>query len=283
VTLTIGNQDQKIDLSLLGAGTIGYGDATIESVINVSVGQLLKKHTIKESGLFYGYDFFTLAGIGKNSNLLGANLANRNPTLLFNPNGEGGFNGIGFGFQKEFLPKNLAHFNQKRGKLLLRFSNAQHSFDITFINDFKFLLFNGDATDFGDTGALTIGYTQIVSRDNIYRAGIALELFTPKPNYSRTPENPINSDDGRKNVWYTEAPFDSLFITNLYAFGQYQDEHYSAFAKAGLNSQKLGAHIQNTLHDSFGLNPRFPWDVTAKDKVIIEIGGSIHNIESYEN
>jgi hypothetical protein len=28
--------------------------------------------------------------------------------------------------------------------------------------------------------------------------------------------------------------------------------------------------VQNTLHDSFGLNPRFPWNVSAEDLFFIE-------------
>ena len=215
---------------------------------------------------------------------MGAGLADQSTVLTFNPDGEGGFNGVGFGFQKEYLPGDLSQFNQKRGKIMFRFSNAQHSFDIAFMNDFKFgRLFNGDGTDFGNTGTLIIGYTEILSSNSSFRSGIALELFTPKPDYARTPNNPTNSDDGRKNVWYTETPYASLFYANLYAFGQYQDGDYNAFAKAGFNSQKLGAYIQNLLHDGIGLNPRFPWDVTAKDKIFTEVGGSLITTERYDN
>lgn len=284
VTVTLGNQNQKLDAGLLAIGTINYGDAALESVLSLSVGQLLKKHTIKQSGIFYGYDFFTLAGVGKNTNLLAAGITNQATVLLFNTEGEGGFNGIGFGFQKEYLPAGLSHFNQKIGKIILRFSHAQHAFDISFLNDFKFgRLFNGDGTDFGSTGALRIGFTKIISASEIYRTGIALELFTPKPDYSETPNNPLNSDDGRKNVWHTQTPFEAVFYANLYAFGTYQSMHYSASAKAGLNSQKLGAYVQNTLHDGSGLNPRFPWNIKAKDKALLEISGSLLNMKHYED
>ena len=153
----------------------------------------------------------------------------------------------------------------------MRFSNANHSIDITFMNDFRFgNLFNGEGTDYGETGGLVIGLTTINSALKAYRIGIGLELFTPKPDYSRTPNNIINSDDGRKNVWNTQVPYKNLFYANAFVFGSYRDEFTAAFAKAGLNSQKLGAYVQNKLHDSFGLNPRFPWDVAAKDKLVIE-------------
>ncbi len=283
-TATLGQQNQKIEANLLAIGTINYGDMATETVLTLSIGQLLKRHSIKYSGPFYGYDFYTLAGIGKNNNLLGAALTNHTSVLIFNAEGKGRFNGLGFGFKKEYLPGNLAHFNQKIGKFIFRFSSAQQAFDVTFLNDFKFApIFNGEGTDFGCTGALKIAFTKIISPSEIYRSGIAIELFTPKPDYSKTPNNTLNSDDGRKNVWHTQAPFTNLFYANLYAFHTHQTVHYSASIKAGFNSEKLGAYIQNTLHDGSGLNPRFPWNTKAKDKLTLELSGSFLNTKHHEN
>lgn len=267
-----GNQNIKLEAGLSAFGTANYGDAAMEGGVNLISGHLFKRHTIRKNGVFYGYEFFALMGIGQNSNLLGSTISNFNKTILFDHEGKGGFSGIGFGFQKEFLPKNLNHFNLKQGKILMRFSNANHALDITFTNDFKFgRLFNGEGTDYGKTGSLIIGFTKIESRFEAYRVGLGIELFTPKPNYAKTPNNNINSDDGRKNVWHTVSPYQNLFYANAFAFGSFQDEYYSVYSKAGINSQKLGAFVQNTLHDSFGLNPRFPWDVTANDKLLIEV------------
>ncbi|UZO81962.1 hypothetical protein NBT05_05715 [Aquimarina sp. ERC-38] len=275
-TLTIGNQNQTLKFGISAIGTVNYGDVSLETILDISAGPLLKRHTIKQTGWLYSYDFYSLAGIGKNSNLLGLSLTNQPTGLLYNQKGRGGFQGIGFGFKKEFLTGELSYVNIRRGKLLMRFSNAQHSFDLTFTNDFRLgRLFNGEGTDFGVTGTLRLGYTEILSTHKILRAGVAIALFTPRPDYSLTPVNPINSDDGRKNVWYTLKPFSDTFYTNLYAFGRYQSRSSFAFAKVGLNSQKLGAFIQNTLHDGSGLNPRFPWDVTAQDKLFLEVGTGI--------
>jgi hypothetical protein len=69
----------------------------------------------------------------------------------------------------------------------------------------------------------------------------------------------------------------------LYAFGTYQDEYYNINSKLGLNSEKLGAFIQNTLHDGAGLNPRFPWNVAAKDKPFYEVEASVLYQERYGN
>jgi hypothetical protein len=86
-----------------------------------------------------------------------------------------------------------------------------------------------------------------------------------------------------KNVWYMRAPFKDLFYANAYLFGSLQNNNGSGTLKLGYNSQRLGAYVQNTLHDGPGLNPRFPWNVRAKDKLFIEISGSaIQNLGDVE-
>lgn len=273
--ITLGNQNKTIKLSVFGVGTLNYGDASLEAGVSLFSGQLFQRHTVSKKGLFYGYDFFLLGGTGNNSNLLAASLFSNNQTLLFSDTPSGSFNGIGFGFQKEFLPGDLKQFNLRRGKILMRFSDNNHSFKIVFNNDFRFYpLFNGQGTDYGQTGGIEFGYSKIRARNEAYQIGVGLELFTPKADYSKTPINIINSDDGRKNVWHTLSPYNNLFYTNIYAIGSYQNNHFESSLKIGLNSQKLGAYVQNKLHDNFGLNPRFPWQVDKKDKLVIEASAS---------
>ncbi len=281
--ITIGNQNQWLKLGLLGFGTLNYGDISAESGISITSYQFLKRHTVKTSGLAYAYDFFALAGIGKNSNLLGSSAYGGNNTILYNYNGESGFQGLGFGFGKDFLPRTLKPYGIKRGAIMMRFSNANHSIHVSFKNDLKIGWFNGSGTDYGVTGSLAIGYTQINNPTTVYQTGIGIDLFTARPDYSRSPRNKINSDDGRKNVWFTLPPYKSLFYGNLYAYGSYQKEHFSVHTKLGVNSQKAGAYIQNLLHDGLGLNPRFPWQVDTKDKIYLEISGSLyHNTIAHE-
>ena len=277
--ITLGNQNKTIKLSVFGVGTLNYGDASLETGLSLFSGQLFQRHTTsQQKGLFYGYDFFLLGGTGNNSNLLAASLFANNQTLLFSPTPAGRFNGVGFGFQKEFLPGDLKAFNLRRGKILMRFSDNNQSYKIIFSNDFRFYpLFNGQGTDYGQTGGIEFGFSRIESRTEAYQIGLGLELFTPKADYTRTPINPINSDDGRKNVWYTSSPLSRLFYSNLYALGSYQNRHVESSLKIGLNSKKLGAYIQNTLHDSFGLNPRFPWRVDEKDQLLIDASLSVFN------
>lgn len=275
--IQLGNQNQGVKVGAYGLSTGQFKDITFESGVALYSGYLLKKHTIKTKGFNFGYDFFTLLGIGNNNNFLVSSFFENGPLLVAFKNKQN-FYGLGFGFEKEFLPDQLRVFNQRIGKFLMRFSNGNNSLNIQFKNDFRAgKLFYGEGTDFGKTGALKISYSSVLNTKEVFYAGVAISLFTPNANYSKTPNNHTNSDDGSKNVWYTKAPFKNLFYANIYAFGGYQKENFSATLKAGMNSQKLGAFVQNTLHDSFGLNPRFPWDISAKDKLFIEFNSSIFN------
>ncbi len=273
--VTLGNQNQWLKLGVLGFGTLNYGDLSLETGVSLASYQFLKRHTLRTAGLAYSYEFFAIGGIGKNSNLLGSSLSNMDTSILFNPDGKGGFNGLGFGFTKDILPKELKSYGLKRGALLMRFSNANHSIHLQFLNDFKIGWFQGAGTDYGVTGSLDIGVTIIQDPETMYQLGFGVDLFTPRPDYSRSPRNQINSDDGRKNVWYTLPPYKELFYGNIYAYGTYQEDFYSIHTKLGINSQKAGAFIQNTLHDGIGLNPRFPWQVETKDKIYIEVTGNV--------
>ncbi len=272
--ITLGNQNQWLKLGVFGFGTLNYGDISLESGVSFASYQFLKRHTVKTNGLAYSYDFFALAGLGKNSNLLGSSLSKMNTSIIFNQKGKGGFNGLGFGFSKDYLPKSLKSYGLKRGALLMRFSNANHNIHLVFQNDFSIGLFSGAGTDYGVTGSLDIGFTAITNPQTVYKLGIGIDLFTARPDYSRSPRNSINSDDGRKNVWFTLPPFKELFYGNLYAYSTYQENDVSIHSNVGINSQKAGAYIQNILHDGLGLNPRFPWLVETKDKIYIEVSGS---------
>lgn len=273
--ITLGNQNQWLKIGALGFGALNYGDVSLESGVSFATYTFVKRHTVKQQGLAYSYEVFTLAGIGKNSNLLGSAISDMNTQLLFNPSGKGGFNGIGLGFGKDYLPKKLKPYSLKRGQILMRFGNADHSVQVVFQNDVKLgNVFRGEGTDYGTTGSMRLGFAQIRDPFTAYELGIAVELFTARPNYTRLPRNTINSDDGRKPVWFVLGPFEDLFYSNLYVYGSYHDRDYSASIKLGVNSQRLGAYIQNTLHDGFGLNPRFPWDVTTKDRLFFEVSGS---------
>jgi len=273
--IILGNQNQWLKLGAFGFGTLNYGDISIESGLSFASYQFIKRHTVRTSGFAYSYEFFTLAGIGKNNNLLGSSVSNMNTSILFYSKGKGGFNGLGFGFSRDHLPGQLKSYGLKRGAFLMRFSNANHNIHLSFQNDFSIGLFKGSGTDYGVTGSLDIGFTNIVNPQIVQKFGIGIDLFTARPDYSQSPRNSINSDDGRKNVWFTLPPFKELFYGNLYGYATYQENDFSIHSKLGINSQKAGAYIQNILHDGLGLNPRFPWLVETKDKIYIEVSGNV--------
>ena len=276
VNISLGSHNQLLKAGVFGFGTMSYGDVAIESGVSLATYSFIKRHTIKQKGLAYGYEFYALGGLGDNSNLLGSSVSEFNTTILVNPGGEGGFHGVGAGFGKEYLPGKLKPYGLRRGQFIVRSGNTDHNIHIVFQNDVHLgRIFNGQGTDYGSTGSLTIGFTQLGSQGKVYQLGVGIDLFTARPDYSRAPRNDVNSDDGRKNVWFTLPPFTSLFYGNLFVYGQYQKEYYTFSLKAGINSHKAGAYIQNKLHDGFGLNPRFPWDVTKRNTLFIALSGSL--------
>jgi len=272
----LGNQNQGIKLGAYSTGALHYGSFALEGGVALYSGYLFKRHTAKARGLNYGYDAFILAGYGKNKNLLVSTFMTDGPYLGTLENDQF-FYGFGFGVEKEYLPGELNVFDQRLGKFLMRFSQENNTVNVELKNDVRSgNLFLGEGTDFGVTGMLEITYCTIRSNSEMYHFGIGVSLFTARADYSLTPNNPLNSDDGGKNVWHTKSPYPRLFYANLYALGGYQNETFQGIIKTGMNSQKMGAYIQNTLHDSFGLNPRFPWNVSAKDRWMFELTGGVY-------
>ena len=66
----------------------------------------------------------------------------------------------------------------------MRFSNASHNIHFSFQNDFSIGLFKGSGTDYGVTGSLDIGFTNIRDVETVQKFGFGIDLFTARPNYS---------------------------------------------------------------------------------------------------
>jgi hypothetical protein len=273
--MTLGNQNDWFKIGLFGFGAANYKGIAIESGFSIGFTQLFKRHTLKTKGKGSYYDFFGMLGSGQNHDLLGSAVATQSNTILNSDYKNLKFKGIGFGYEKETLPNQLKKYSIKRGKFLLRYSNANTNFHLAFLNDFKAgKLFNGEGTDFGETGSFILGFTQVKRQSEIYQAGLGLTLFTPPPNYSLSPRNKKNSDHGRKNVWFTEKDVPQIFYANTFVFGTFQKDNYSFHSKLGVESNKFGALVQNKLHDGFGLNPRYPWNIENKSKIYYEFEAS---------
>jgi len=283
-SITLGNQNDWLKVGVFAFGAVNYKGIAAEGGISVGLKQLFKRHTINTRGISKSYEVFGMLGGGQNDDLLGASVSTQHHTIFRTPLQNKSFAGIGFGFEQEFLPHTLNKYALKRGKFLLRFANNNTNVHLAFLNDFKAgKLFYGEGTDYGETVTLIIGVTQKRNDTEAFQVGYGITLFTPPPNYSLSPRNPINSDNGRKNVWYLAPDTPAIFYANSYAYGSYQSNQYSLHSKLGKNSAKMGANIQNKLHDGFGLNPRFPWDTTKKDRLYYEFAASLfYNTVTYE-
>ncbi|MGY5353027.1 hypothetical protein ACXGQW_10785 [Wenyingzhuangia sp. IMCC45533] len=271
VSIVLGSQNSLIKTGLSLFGVASSNTISTELGVSVYTGYISKRHTVTTKGFIKGYDVFYLLGHGRNENLLGSSLSQYNNSVSYQPQENSSFYGVGFGFEKEYLPYSLSEFNQRIGRFLMRFSKNNNSFNLAFKNDFKGgALFYGDATDFGNTGSLYLSYLHATHTNQIQQMGVVIELFTPKQDYTKIADNTVNSDDGRKNVWYTTGIHSSLFYANAYFAYKYQKNNLVYQINSGLESNKLGAYIQNKLHDSFGLNPRFPWHVSRKNSLYLQ-------------
>lgn len=271
--INIGSQNKFIQLGVSVFGATNYKNVALESGFSVYTGYLWQRHTIYSKGIVKGYDVFYVLGYGQNHNLLGSSLSQYQKTVVHTNENSDSFRGIGFGFEKQYLPNTLQEFNQRKGRLMFRYSDHQSSYNLTFKNDLRLgNLFYGDATDFGDTGTLQLSYVKVGEMDEIHRFGMSLQLFTPKPDLLKIANNLINSDDGRKNVWHTIGRFKNVFYANMFAAYSYQNNFINYTTKLGIESNKVGAYVQNKLHDGFGLNPRYPWHVTQKNKLFVVVG-----------
>lgn len=275
IELLLGAQHQYLRMGLYSFGQLNYGQAATEAGGHYSLYFSIKRHGVGGFGVGQQYELFGLAGWGKNSNLLGSAVAVQPTEVIFNPKGSGGFGGLGFGINKDILPAKLRKFNSRRGNLILRYSNSNYSFYLNFSNDVRAGFFKGQGTDLGATGSLLIGAVEI-RRYELRALGVGLDVFTPEADYLQLPRNPQNSDDGWRNVWQNLEPYADLFHANLYIEMKYQKQASFFSGKLGIDSPKLGAYIQNSIHDSFGLYPRFSWPTDRKNQLFWEFSGGIN-------
>lgn len=266
---TFGSQNHQFKVGTFVFGAVNIGNYGIESGAAFSAYLFMKRHGVKIPGFAYSYELFGMTGWGKNTNLLGSTIALLPTESIFNPKGNGGFGGFGFGINKEVLPEMLRKFNSRRGNFLLRYSNSTYSVNMNFSNDMNFALFKGQGTDLGATGSLLITVAQINGYE-LRRLGVGLDVFTPEPDYLQAPRNLKNSDDGWRNVWFNTNPYEDLFHANLYVDVRFQENAFAWAAKIGIDSPKIGAYVQNVIHDSFGLFPRFSWPVDENAQLFYE-------------
>ncbi len=258
---------------LIRAGVTGFG--AMQGAVSTEMGaglwayRYLRRYGAVESGWGLGYEVYGLAGAGKNENLLGSTLSMYQHDAFFRAGRSGDFFGLGLGVSRDIPFGSLRKFAVRRGHALVRVANGNHSVHLNFANDFRAGPFSGSARDQGPTGSFHIGYARIDHR-RLRRYGLGLDFFTPEPDYARAPDNPQNSADGAKRVWHNTRPWADLFHANSFVMIGQQEANRAWSAKLGVDSAKWGAYVQNRIHDSFGLYPRYPWPVTEPARPYIE-------------
>lgn len=218
------------------------------------------------------YEFKSTLGKGNTDDFVGlANGIMANHYFLSLPKFRH-YNGVGFGWNKTRHFGALKKFSSARGSFLLRFSNQQQHFLVNFNNDFRAGPMRGKATDFGETGSLTMKYLQHNGLE-VHTFGGTIELITPEPDYTRNPEAIGNSDFESKIVTHPKGAFPNLYHGNLFVFYNYQNAISFGELALGVDSKLSGAFIQNLLHDYFALYPRFEWPIHNKTKPYLQIKG----------
>ena len=272
--LTLGVQDIKA-IIVANVGLLfqhRYGSIAWSSSAGVDYNVL--KYGVKHVAPTFYYENYVFFGDGRENNRSDftyvSNLYRPNYGLANNINT---FSGFGIGAKRYFFKKDLNHFSNQQAIVVGRVKTKNGMVVFRTNNDFKTPLFRGGGTDQGETGTFYLGYSQVEGQQ-VHTLSLNLNLITPVPDYSRNPDNPENSEYGMRAVLYGVAPHENLFHGNFYLGYVYQEGMFNQAVELGVDSQKWGGFLQNILHDSFGLYPRFGWDMEAKNKLYFQTTGT---------
>lgn len=275
IRLQLGTQLKALNFGVSLFGTARYQSTAIEGGINLNLSPFIQKYGVKQNNIEGTFELFGLLGYGKNNNLLGSNIGLTNQTAVFDgKKSNNRFLGIGGVVILNKISGDLSKFENAQGGLMIRISNSRNSISITNMNDATAKPFAKSGTDKGYTARLMIKFSKIEDNE-LYSAGFGFDMFTPEADYGTVPRNVRNSEDGMRIVSYNTKPYDDLYHFNVFVFGSYQSDEYSFSGKIGLDHPKLGAHLQNQLHDSFGLYPRFAWPIQNKAKFYSLLEGGL--------
>ncbi len=278
--VTFGTQIQSFNLCLDVTSSLFHENLISKNgnsiLINGSFNYELynRKFGVKNYGSGIRYSLKALAGWNSALNLAGSIISTTSTNYLIDYSHPSSFNGIGAGIDVNYQFGKLKKFNNRRGNFLGLFSNDKFIYHFNLSNDFKSGILRGKGGDMGETGSFIIKVAHI--NDNftdIYGAG--LELFTPKPDYSKDPTRQKNSDNDSKIVLASTKPFDDVYHGNIFGLFSRTSNEFTTELKLGVDSKKIGANVQNWLHDTFGLYPRFEWPIEEKNKIFIEAKGGV--------
>lgn len=269
VNLLFGTQLKALNIGVSVFGTTTYKtEASFEGGVNFNFSPFIQKYGVYQDNFSGSLEFFGLAGYGQNNNLLGSNVGLTKHTAFYDYNAKGGeFYGAGVSFILNKITGDLKKFENKQGGIIIRLSQNQNSVAFNMVNDAIPGPLAKSGSDKGSTARAILSYSTIKGVE-LYGLGIGLDMFTPVADYGRAPRANENNEDGTVAVLYNTKPYDNLFHLNLFSSFVYQhkDHNFNIDGRIGVDSYKIGAFVQNAIHDSFGLVPRFSWPINKKDK-----------------
>jgi hypothetical protein len=283
LSMVFGTQDNLIDVGLSASGIIQNSTVALELNGGIGGDFFLTKYGAFTKGKSLNLEgYFITGSSGNRKNVPYYSSDFIMPSFAMNQNGLQGefptFSGGGLGVIKTIIKGGVKHLANQQWIILVRARTAANRLIITRIkNDFKVGFLRGGGTDHGQTGSFYAGYSILDNNNCTHTIGANFDMFTPKADYGRNPTNNINSSDGSHPVLYTLKPFGNLFHGNLFGSYHFLSPYFAQYIGLGIDSQKLGGNVQNILHDSFGLYPRYPWDMTKRNKLFIQLKSTLTN------
>jgi len=269
VNILLGTQLKALNVGLSIFGTTTYrSETSLEGGVNLNLSPFMQKYGIYKGDFSSSIEMFGLVGYGQNKNLLGSNIGLTKHTSFYDYTvKDGHFYGAGLSVILNKINGDLSKFQNKQGGFIFRFSEKQNSVTFNMVNDVNARPYSKSGSDKGSTARVMLSYSTIKGVE-LYGFGFGLDMFTPEADYSKAPRGHINDDDGMVAVLINTKPYDDLYHLNLFTSIVYQNQsrNINVDGRVGVDSYKLGALVQNAIHDNFGLYPRFSWPVTKKAK-----------------
>ena len=281
INLLLGTQLKALNVGLSVFGTTTYkSETSLEGGVNFNFSPFIQKYGIYQGNFSSSIEMFGLVGYGQNNNLLGSNVGLTKHTAFYDYDVKGGsFYGAGVSFILNKIIGDLKKFENKQGGIILRFSQNQNSVAFNMVNDATPGPLGKSGSDKGSTARAFLSYTTIKGIE-LYGLGIGLDMFTPVADYGKAPRANVNDEDGTVAVLYNTKPYDDLYHLNLFSSFVYQhkENNFNLDGRIGVDNSKVGAFVQNTIHDNFGLVPRFDWPVEQKGKFysLLDINTSLN-------
>ncbi|MDG1477498.1 MAG: hypothetical protein P8Q14_10160 [Vicingaceae bacterium] len=269
VNLLFGTQLKALNVGLSIFGTTTYkSETSLEGGVNFNFSPFIQKYVIYQGNFSSSLEMFGLVGYGQNNNLLGSNVGLTKHTSFYDYTIKGGqFYGAGMSVILNKITGDLSKFQNQQGGIIIRVSENQNSVVFNINNDLSAWFFNRAGTDKGNTARAMLSYTSIKGFE-LYGIGVGLDMFTPEADYGKPPRATTNDEDGSVAVLFNTKPYDDLYHLNLFSSFVYQNQqnNFNIDGRIGIDNYKIGAFVQNSIHDSFGMVPRFAWPVTKKGK-----------------